>query len=207
MKFFLIHHAHTDIGYTDRQEKIAWNHVKYLESVVDILREAEKKPDWSGFCWNVESFWVLERFLKKSTPDYIAAFWQYVKEGKIGLSASYLNGTDLTDDLLLRETLEMEQRIARDNGVTLQSAMTADINGYSWGYPSAMASAGVKYLLSAVHTHHGYHAAGRKQFPFCWEGPDGEAAASDAHITDVMRLNCPSAHDSWGTSWMMSPSL
>ena len=174
MKFYLIHHAHTDIGYTNRQEKIAWNHVKYLESVVEILREAEKKPDWAGFCWNVETFWMLECFLKKSTLEYIADFWKYVKEGKIGLSASYLNGTDLTDDLILRETLDMERRVARENGVQLESAMTADINGYAWGYASALAGAGVKRLLSAVHTHHGYHAAGKKQFPFYWEGPDGK---------------------------------
>lgn len=173
MKFYLIHHAHTDVGYTDRQEKIAWNHAKYLESVVEILREAERKPEWAGFCWNVESFWMLECFLKWSTPEYIGAFWQYVQEGKIGLSASYLNGSDLTDEMILRETLEMEQRVARENGVRLESAMTADINGYAWGYPSLMAEAGVKRLLSAVHTHHGYHAAGKKQYPFYWEGPDG----------------------------------
>ena len=76
MKFYLIHHAHTDVGYTDRQEKIAWNHAKYLESVVEILREAERKSEWAGFCWNVESFWMLECFLKWSTPEYIGAFWQ-----------------------------------------------------------------------------------------------------------------------------------
>ena len=105
MKFYLIHHAHTDVGYTDRQEKIAWNHVKYLESVVDILREAERDPNWAGFCWNVETFWMVERFLEKSTPGYIADFWRFVREGKIGLSGNYLNGTDLTDETVLRETL------------------------------------------------------------------------------------------------------
>ena len=106
MKFYLIHHAHTDIGYTDRQEKIGWNHVKYLESVVDILREAESgKTEWKGFCWNVETFWMLERFLQRAKPAYISDFWRYVKEGKIGLSASYLNGTDLTDELVRKEVL------------------------------------------------------------------------------------------------------
>ena len=82
MKFYLIHHAHTDVGYTNRQEKIAWYHVKYLENVVEILREAEKKPGWAGFYWNVETFWMLECFLKRSSPAYIADFWKYVKEGK-----------------------------------------------------------------------------------------------------------------------------
>ncbi|MBR3872792.1 MAG: hypothetical protein IKJ26_01355 [Clostridia bacterium] len=174
MKFYLIHHAHTDIGYTDRQEKIGWNHVKYLESVVDILRAARTRPEWQGFCWNVESFWMLEQFLSRSKPAYIADFWQFVKEGSIGLSGSYLNGSDLTDALILKETLERCTQLARENGASLENAMTADINGYAWGYVSLMADAGVKRLLSAVHTHHGYHVAGKKQSPFYWEGPDGK---------------------------------
>ena len=174
MKYLLIHHAHTDVGYTNRQEKIAWNHAKYLESVVDILRAAEKDGKWDGFRWNVETFWMIEQFLERSTPAYIADFWRYAREGKIGLSANYLNGTDLADEMILRETLEKCRRIAEDNGVPLESAMTADINGYPWGFASILADAGVKHLLSAVHTHHGYHAAHKKQFPFRWEGPDGK---------------------------------
>ena len=174
MKFYLIHHAHTDVGYTDRQEKIAWNHAKYLESVVDILREAEKNPKWTGFCWNVETFWMLEQFLERSTPAYIQDFWRLVREGKIGLSGSYLNGTDLTDETVLRETLEECRRTAARQGIALKSAMTADINGYPWGFASILAGAGVRRLLSAVHTHHGHYAAGKKQMPFRWEGPDGQ---------------------------------
>ena len=175
MKFYLIHHAHTDVGYTDRQEKIEWNHVKYLESVVEILRAAEgDRPEWAGFCWNVETFWMLERFLARSTRAYIDDFWRFVREGKIGLSGSYLNCTDLLDDDVLRQTLARCQQTARAQGVKPQSAMTADINGYPWGFASALSDSGVKRLLSAVHTHHGYHAAGRKQCPFWWEGPDGK---------------------------------
>ena len=141
MKFYLIHHAHTDVGYTDRQEKIAWNHAKYLESVIDILHSAEKKEAWQDFCWNVETFWMAEQLMRFSTTEYIEAFWQYVRDGKIGLSGSYLNCTDLMDDQVLRETLESCRETAEKNGVTLRSAMTADINGYPWGFASALADA------------------------------------------------------------------
>ena len=166
MKFYLIHHAHTDVGYTDRQEKIAWNHAKYLESVVGILRCAERDGKWAGFCWNVESFWMLEQFLRRGKAGDQQDFWRFVKEGKIGLSASFLNCSDLMDDMILRETLAKCAQTAKEHGVSVESAMTADINGYPWGYVSAMADAGVKHLLSAVHTHHGFHAVGKKQFPF-----------------------------------------
>ena len=33
---------------------------RVLESVVEILRAAEgDRPEWAGFCWNVETFWML----------------------------------------------------------------------------------------------------------------------------------------------------
>ena len=125
MTFYLIHHAHTDVGYTDRQEKIAWYHAGYLESVIQILREAETKEEWRGFRWNVETFWMVEQLLRFSPPETVADFWRYVREGKIGLSGSYLNGTDLLDDRILRETLESCRAVALENGVVLRSAMTA----------------------------------------------------------------------------------
>ena len=173
MKFYLIHHAHTDIGYTDRQEKIAWNHAKYMENVVDILDEAGPGGKWEGFRWNVESLWMLKCFLRYGREDYKERFRDYVRKGWICLSGSFLNGTDLTDDLVLRETLADCRAMLKEMGFAPQCAMTADINGYPWGYVSAMADSGVKYLLSAVHTHHGHYAAGKKQAPFFWEGPDG----------------------------------
>jgi hypothetical protein len=34
---YLIHHSHTDIGYTDYQEKIELHHINYIKEVIDIL--------------------------------------------------------------------------------------------------------------------------------------------------------------------------
>lgn len=37
---YVIHHSHTDIGYTDRQEKITQYHADYIRQVMDILDAA-----------------------------------------------------------------------------------------------------------------------------------------------------------------------
>ena len=34
---YLIHHSHTDIGYTDRQEKISRYHVNFIKQAMAIL--------------------------------------------------------------------------------------------------------------------------------------------------------------------------
>ena len=44
------------------------------------------------------------------------------------------------------------------------SAMTADINGHSWGYAQCMAGRDKKFF-TCVHTHHGMFPIGRKQYP------------------------------------------
>ncbi len=36
---YVIHHSHTDIGYTDLQEKIMYNHIDYIRSAVKMTEE------------------------------------------------------------------------------------------------------------------------------------------------------------------------
>jgi hypothetical protein len=51
--------------------------------------------------------------------------------------------------------------------------MTADVNGFGWGFATALLDAGVENLFTCVHTHHGMYPLGRTQVPFWWEDPDG----------------------------------
>lgn len=36
--FYLIHHSHTDIGYTDLQEQVVYNHINNIRQAVSIIR-------------------------------------------------------------------------------------------------------------------------------------------------------------------------
>ena len=51
--------------------------------------------------------------------------------------------------------------------------MTADINGYAWGYADALYENGIRHLFSCVHTHHGMFPLNQKQTPFYWQSPKG----------------------------------
>ena len=171
---YLIHHSHTDIGYTDYQEKIEMHHVFYIREVVDILNAAHTtKPEWLGFKWNCESYWCVERFLAMADERYRADFIRYVKSGEIGLSGSYLNLTELVDAATLSETMAKSRREMERYGISMRSALTCDINGYSWGFADALYENGVTRLLSAIHTHHGYYPLGLRQTPFWWVSPKG----------------------------------
>lgn len=89
---YLLHSSHTDVGYTDTQEKMKFHHVAFIREVLELI---EHEP---RFKWNCESYWCVEQFLKEATPEETQAFVRAVKKGNIGLSASYLNLTDLVPE-------------------------------------------------------------------------------------------------------------
>lgn len=172
--FYLIHHSHTDIGYTDYQEKIEMHHVSIIKEAIDILNAIHSgKAEWEGFKWNCESFWCVEKFLEHAGESYRKAFIEYVKSGEIGLSGNYLNLTDIVDANVLTQTIARCAASMKQHGIDMKSSMTADINGYSWGYADALAENGVENLMSCIHTHHGYHPLFKKQTPFYWKSPKG----------------------------------
>ena len=171
----VLHHSHTDIGYTARQELICRHHADFLRQALDILRavDAGKNPEQQGFRWQCENYWQIENFLRGASEGERADFIRYVREGRIGLSASYLNLTDLIDETVLREHLAMARAWADSVGAPMKSAMTADVNGYSAALPDALADAGVSYFYSALHTHHGMYPLHENPAFFRWRGPRG----------------------------------
>ncbi|KAG2962166.1 hypothetical protein PC120_g27718, partial [Phytophthora cactorum] len=166
----------TDLGYTDRQEKIEQYHVDFIRQALRIVNNAHNgvKPEWKGFRWTCETFWAVEQFLKQAVDEEKAAFADAVRRGDIELSGTYLNMTELPDLQLLNKIHSKAQTYAGSIGHQIDSAMTADINGYSWGYADSLLDNGIQHLFSCIHTHHGMYALGRKQSPFWWEAPSGE---------------------------------
>ncbi|MCL6442372.1 MAG: glycoside hydrolase [Alicyclobacillus sp.] len=172
---FVIHHSHTDIGYTDRQERITRNHIDFIQQAIEATEHMRSgaRPEWKGFCWTCETFWPVEQFLAKVTPEWRQRFERALRLGDIELSANYLNMTELIDDTLQRTFIRRAVNYGNGIGVRVDSAMTADINGYGWGFAQALVDAGVQNLFSCVHTHHGMYPLGCKQMPFWWETPGG----------------------------------
>ncbi|WP_054023953.1 glycoside hydrolase [Bacillus sp. FJAT-28004] len=175
-KMYVIHHSHTDIGYTERQEKIEQFHVDFIRQAIETVNaiDAGEKEPWQGFKWTCETFWAVEQFWARATDELKGKFIAALKRGDIELSGTYLNMTELLDFDILSKNHLKASTFAKEHGVIMNSAMTADINGYSWGYAQSLIDAGVEHLLSCIHTHHGMYAAGRKQYPFYWETPKGD---------------------------------
>lgn len=198
----VIHHSHTDIGYTARQEKISRDHADYLRQAVEILRRIDRgeADGQRGFRWQCENYWQIDHFLRFATEGEKEDLARYVREGRIGVSGSFLNLTDLIDEGVLREHFSAARDWADRIGTPMKSAMTADVNGYSAGLPTLMAEAGMTNLYTAIHTHHGMYPLGHNPAFFRWRGPDGNSVLTFVgehyHWGHVLGL-CPHATSSF----------
>ena len=131
---YVIHHSHTDIGYTDLQERVIDTQVDYIRTVLSMMEKEEN----ADFRWNCETLFCVEEFFKTASDAEKEAFRALAAQGKIGLSANYLNFTDLVDCSVYRERLHSWQE-----KLPMKTAMMADINGISMGYRDAMLAEGV----------------------------------------------------------------
>lgn len=89
--FYVIHHSHTDIGYTDLQERVLENQANYIHTVLKLM----ESPENQEFRWNCETLFCVEEFFKSASQEEKEQFFRLAAEGKLGMSANYLNFTDL----------------------------------------------------------------------------------------------------------------
>lgn len=172
---YVVHHSHTDIGYTDLQEQIIFNQVDNIRQAVKLIQRGYSENSLlKTLKWNCETWYCVEQFLKTAAQEEKKAFFDLVKKGNIGLSANYLNFCDLCDMGMLNDKLDQMEKILADQGIRVKTAMNADVNGISMGMRDALLSHGVEFLFTNIHTHHGMYPLYQNQKPWYWENEAGQ---------------------------------
>ncbi|MBQ9415721.1 MAG: hypothetical protein IJU20_02635 [Clostridia bacterium] len=167
---YLLQHAHTDIGYTDSQDEIIKDHVRYIREVV---RHAKEHPK-DGYKWVCETFWGVEEFFKAAAEEEKEDFARAVKAGKIGISLSYLNLNESAQGDVISYATRRVLDLLLPYGIAPQYALTSDINGYAWGMADVLCDLGAKGLMSQLNSTHGREPFDHRQTPFIWESPRGQ---------------------------------
>lgn len=171
---YIIHHSHTDVGYTDLQEQIIYNQVNNIRNVISIIKNGyENNTQEKDFKWNCETYYCVEQFFKAAVEQEKNDFFELVKKGNIGISATYLNFNDLVDaGMLGRRTARMKD-VFQAEGISVTTAMNADINGISMGARDVLIRNGIEFLFTNIHTHHGMYPLYKNQTPYYWENGSG----------------------------------
>lgn len=175
MKIYLMHQTHTDIGYTDRQEKITRYHIDYLKQAIGISEEidSDKESLYQGFVWNNESFWIIDTFCKNVDDTWKDRLIKAIQRNHIQVTGNYLNLTELVDYNILEKYIRKAKEFGDVTGKKVTSAISMDINGWGIGYPDLFVENGITRFFTSVHNHHGFVPFRRKHNLFYWETPKG----------------------------------
>ncbi|WP_285563909.1 alpha-mannosidase [Streptomyces sp. RTGN2] len=176
----LVQHAHLDIGYTDPQGTVLAEGRKYLDSLLELCRATDDRPDASMFRWAVEGFFSFENWSANRPPEQVARFLERVREGRIELTAMPFNlhtETCSTDEL--HELLRPVRELREQHGIDITTAMQTDVPGQVVGLPDVLADSGIRYL-SVAHNWAGRavpHHTGGGALPrlFRWQAPSGRS--------------------------------
>ena len=180
--------THHDLGYTDTIENVLLKYDGFYDDILRFCHETDDWPDEARYRYTAESAWSMQHFVENRPEESIAQLAKYVKQGRIEIGALF--GVEISALCSHEELVRLMYpsfRMARQfDGQILTGGIT-DVPGLSWGLPTVMAGAGVKYLFAGlptyfewggndVHTFWDESAILRHGRPdaFRWQGPDGE---------------------------------
>ena len=166
-RVYIVPTVHTDIGYTDLQERVMARHAG------NTLQALEMTDKFPAFNWDFETFWQLDCFLR-AHPEKTEEVFARLRAGRMGLSAFF--GNMLTGlcshEALNRSTLNAHD-LARKGGFDCPSVILDDVPSAVGSLPMVLANSGIKYFIEGVNGDRAPHATHGLKNPFYWEGPDG----------------------------------
>ena len=174
---YYLPHSHVDIGYTHVQTDVMKRQWEHLDLAIDLAEKTADYPQGARFKWNVEVLWAVDSFLKQAPQEKKKRFVAAVRRGVIGIDALYGNElTGLCRPEELMRLFDCANRLRREYGFEIDSAMISDVPGYTWGMAPALSQNGIKYFsVGPNHCHRiGYTLDAWGDKPFYWVGPAGK---------------------------------
>lgn len=169
---YMIHHTHTDIGFTNDQP-IFWEmQYRFIDEALHLIDLHKNNPPDSQFRWTVETTCGLDAWLKTASNTEIDRLIAAEKAGLLEVMAMQTNNTPLLNTIQLIESLRPVERMRKEFGFDIRHAMNCDINGQNWSLPDILLDAGIEAFSMAINHHFGGPPTPRPNV-FLWQTPSG----------------------------------
>jgi alpha-mannosidase len=174
---YLVPYSHNDIGYTDYQPNVERKQWSNMEEGLRLARETREYPAEDRFKWNFETVWALDSYLRQAPEAQRKVVLDAIRNGELGVSALYANMlTGLANATEMSHFLDFSRTLKTEYGVTVTTAVTSDVPGYTWGIVPTLAQSGVKYFAVGPNTGDriGFTLEEWGDKPFYWVSQSGK---------------------------------
>ena len=207
---------HTDVGYTDLQERALEIHRRNLDAAVARLSTHR------DFRFTAECALQVLSYLENRSGEASDALLQAIRDGKVAWQALFANMlTGILDHETFARLVWPAGKLARERGLTFATAQITDVPGQTLTFPMLLAASGVKYLASGANPERAaplLPASARGEgtvYPqlYYWEGPDGSRVLHwrAHHYGDGARFGFDVGPDEMGhrlSDWLLNqPAL
>lgn len=168
----LVHHTHTDIGYTHDQP-VVWDlQRRFIDEAIELVERDMDKDTLDAFKWTVEATGPLLHWLRSATETQIDRFRRLEDTGRIEVMGMLGNITPLYNTVELAESFEPLKTLRNTYELDIRHAMNCDVNGQNWPLVDIMLDADIEGFNMSINP---YFGGVPLQFPdiFRWEGPSG----------------------------------
>lgn len=173
----VIHHTHTDVGYTHPQP-VFWDlSRRFIDEAIDLCDDTADWPEDARMKWTCEVTAPVMDWLRHADDRQIDRFAAAAKRGQIAVGAMWCNMTPLYSLEQFAQSLLPVRELRERFELPVSVAINHDVNGLPWSVIPLLLDAGVSGLLMGINIHFGGYPLERR-LGFRWQGPDGRSLLS-----------------------------
>ena len=161
----IVHHTHTDVGYTSAPAVVRDQQMRYIDIAIDACRAD------ASFRWTIESLVELDDWWRAAPPPRKAALEALVDAGQIDVMGMPFNQTPCMDALQWKQATSWVPD-ALWKRMKIRAAMQNDVNGIPRACAKALLDKGISHLLVGLNADSGGPPF-RRPDAFWWKQPDG----------------------------------
>lgn len=148
-KIFLVHHAHTDTGFTDFVDTVRTQHSEKLDRIIELCTQNRNRPEGEQFKWTIESAWVVHEYMRTRSEEQNAKLIALLQEGLIELTGFFTQIlTELPTFQELAHSVEFAARLGQRYDFDVSSGMLCDLGGATWMLPEVLSQSGIRYYTA-----------------------------------------------------------
>jgi alpha-mannosidase len=171
-EILLLHHTHTDVGYTHPQTAFWELQRRIIDQAIDLCEDTADFPDASAARWTCETTWPVMHWLSRASSSSIERFRALAKAGRISVGALPIHLSPLANAAEFAHGLRAAKLLRDELGVPIRTAISHDVNGVPWPVTNLLLDAGIDAFLMGINVHSGGFPYQRPRW-MNWVSPDG----------------------------------